>query len=590
MKDSVIVTEELNLHPEDHDLLDSPKYDNQKPTSTPSSNSLLNTPSPLQDDLDLYLNTDQVQQVPPPPADRIRVDIFVSLRRHGQKIDPTRVPKTCVARFSVQRKPLAYKQADFYETAVNQARIELLKVPPFSNLVAIQGPWMPQLEFIKPSFKIPKTRDTCVYSKTYPNKNELLMITHSFDFGTEHTEPHQKLYIIFDVNLKSKFHLQKIKTEEPVNKITHTATDSEFNLATGTLIDNAEKVIQTMNVDISQANTDWYSALITYREQRQLDNTNLLQIHPRPYTQSLPEQEHAPALLRCTEARHLVNNKGQVKPNLQVQIKTTGGREVFHTPDTTGTPLATPQAMPSTESITDEMNPTAQTQAVQPVFGLTQEMLMNIIQQTQPAQQAQIPMHLRLGPKTPPLAQTNPPGSPKKRRFQSGQRAKQRKPRHQEFHNQTWNLDRIPRWNPKEDSQSDYRSQEEDDDRRPQRPRSRDAYSGNHYQYHNRDPRISSHKRGRPDSYDNHRSQPHRSSYDRQPERPYRPRSRTPTYDRHQNNRPHRHRSDSPPAKRPRPNDPEQMKDLAKILNIAPDKMNEVYDVIGKAIQQRKNN
>ena len=32
------------------------------------------------------------------------------------------------------------------------------------------------------------------------------------------------------------------------------------------------------------------------------------------------------------------------------------------------------------------------------------------------------------------------------------------------------------------------------------------------------------------------------------------------------------------------------MKDLAKILNIAPDKMNEVYDVIGKAIQQRKNN
>ena len=128
-------------------------------------------------------------------------------------MDPKRVPKTCVTQFSVHRKPFAYKHLDFYQTAVTQAKTELLKVPPFSNLMALQGPWMPQWDFIKPSFKIPYSKDTCVYIKSYPNKNELLLVTHSFAFGTEKMDAHQRLYIILEVSLKSKYQLQKIKTE-----------------------------------------------------------------------------------------------------------------------------------------------------------------------------------------------------------------------------------------------------------------------------------------------------------------------------------------------------------------------------------------
>ena len=217
-------------------------------------------------------------------------------------------PETCLAQFSVFRKPLAYKQLDFYQAAVTQARTELLKVPPFSQFLAFQGPWMPEMEFAKPSFKIPNSKDTCVYIKSYPNKNELQLLTHSFDFGNEKTEPHQKLYIIFEMGLKSKFQLQKIKTQDQENKIAHTEVDSDFNSATQTLLENAENVMQTMDENVTQANTDWYSALVTYREQRQICTNNLLQVQPKPYQQTLPEQEHSPALVHCTEALHLVNN------------------------------------------------------------------------------------------------------------------------------------------------------------------------------------------------------------------------------------------------------------------------------------------
>ena len=123
--------------------------------------------------------------------------------------------------------------------------------------------------------------------------------------------------------------------------------DSNFNLATRTLLENAENAIQMMDEDVTQANTDWYSALVTYREQQKICNDHLLQIQPRPYQQSLTEQEHAPTLIHCTEVLHLVNNKGKVKPNLHIQIKPAGGWEVFHTPDTTGTPLTTPLEGPS---------------------------------------------------------------------------------------------------------------------------------------------------------------------------------------------------------------------------------------------------
>ena len=583
-------TEELNLHPEDDDFLD---FDTNAPNpKQPSKEKLLQTPSPIQVDEEGY---NQTEKIPPAqkslPKDRIRVDISVSLRRPGQKMDPKRIPKTCITQFSVHRKPLGYKHLDFYETAVDQAKIELLKTPPFSNLVAFQGPWMPQIEFIKPSFKIPNSKDTCVYIKSYPNLNELHLLQQSFDFGNGKVESYQKLYIILEVSIKTKFRLQKIKTEGPDDTVAHAAVDSDFNLASRTLLDNAEKVIHTMNENVTQANEDWYSALVTYREQRQICNNNLLQIQPRPYLQSLSEQEHAPALIHCTEVLHLVNNRGQVKPNLQIQIKTVGGREVFHTPDTTGTPLTTPLEGPSTfpliptgkeEPITTDQPPSTQT----PLIGLTKEMLIDILQQAQPAQ-PQLPMHLRLGPKTPPPEPQTQNEPLKRRRGQSGQRADKR--RQKAF--QRLDMGRNHRWNHNDEFQPEHRPTSEKDNRRPSRPHSRDSHNdGHHHHYHNRDPRMYAHHRGRTGSYDSDRSHPYRPPHDRHPDRSYRPRSRTPSYDRQQPERKYRHRSDSPPAKRPRTTDPKEMKDLAKILNIAPEKMTEAYDVLSQVMQHQKNN
>ena len=500
-------------------------------------------------------------------------------------MDPQKVPKTCITQFSVHRKPFGYRQADFYTTAVDQARIELFRSPPFAALSALQGPWMPTIGFVKPAFKLPNTKDTCVYIKSYPSQRELMLLSHSHDFGNEKTAPHQKLYIIFDLVLKSKFQLEKIKTETPEATPNTVATDCEYNLASRTLLENAEKVVPMLDENVTQAETEWYNALLTYKEQRQISPDNLVQIQPRPYQPALTVQDHAPALIHVTEVQHLVNNRGQVKPNLQIQIKTAGGREVFHTPDTTGTPLATPTEAPTEtpQPVVVALQPESITQgqphAMQPqIIGLTPEMLRTLMQQAQPAP-AQVPMHLRLGPPTPPVKTEKPPLPPKKRRHQSGQRAERRQQRMQKVQNHNWRMDKRPRWN--HNDEPDRHNREEDDNHRPSRPRSREAP----HNYYNRDPRHPSYNRGRPSSYNNERPQPY---YDRQPDRNYRPRSRSPSYERHHPDQKYHSRPDSPPAKRTQDADPEKLDDLAKILNVPPEKMNEAYQILG-ALSRIKN-
>ena len=400
----------LSLHPDDDDILDEGDSPAETRPRQSAADDLLNTPSPIREEVEALNRAKKTPATSQSSTkDRIRVDISVSLRRHGQKIDPTKVPKTCITQFSVHRKPLAYRQADFYTTAVDQARIELFKAPPFSSFLAFQGPWMPTIEFVKPAFKLPNTKDTCVFIKAHPTERQLMLLTHAHTFGNEKTEPHQKLYIIFDLVIKSKFQLEKVKTEIPEAISNTVATDSEYNLASRTLLENAEKVIPMLDENVAQAETEWYNALIVYKDQRQINPDNLVQIQPRPYQPALTVQDHAPALVHCTEVQHLVNNRGQVKPNLQIQIRAAGGREVFHTPDTTGTPLATPTETPTEMSqpiaIPLQVEPIGQGQppTIQPqIIGLTPEMLRSLMQQAQPAP-VQVPMHLRLGPKTPPL-------------------------------------------------------------------------------------------------------------------------------------------------------------------------------------------
>ena len=472
---------------------------------------------------------------------------------------------------------------------MDQARIELFKAPPFSSFLALQGPWMPTIEFVKPAFKLPNTKDTCVYIKSHPTERQLMLLTHSHNFGKENAEPHQRLYIIFDLVLKSKFQLEKVKTEIPEAISNTVATDSEYNLASRTLLENAEKVIPMLDENVAQAETEWYNALIVYKDQRQINPDNLVQIQPRPYQPALTVQDHAPALVHCTEVQHLVNNRGQVKPNLQIQIRAAGGREVFHTPDTTGTPLATPtetpteMAQPMAISLQSEPIIQGQPPTMQPqIIGLTPEMLRSLMQQAQPAP-VQVPMHLRLGPKTPPLETEKPQIPPKRRRGQSGTRAERRQQRQRNYQEQNWKFDKRPRWNHDDENHPDHHKREEDDNRRPSRPRSRNS-PPNHY---SRDPRHPSYNRGRTSSYDKERPQVY-NNYERQHDRKYRPRSRTPPYERQHPDRKYHSRPDSPPAKRNQPVDPEKLDDLAKILNVPPEKMDEAYQIL-RELQRIKN-
>ena len=83
------------------------------------------------------------------------------------------------------------------------------------------------------------------------------------------------------------------------------------------------------------------------------------------------------------------------------------------------------------------------------------------MQQAQPVQ-PQVPMHLRLGPKTLPIEPEKPQVPPKKQRWQSGLRAERRQNRQQNFQDQNWKFNKRPHWNQSDENQSDYHNREED--------------------------------------------------------------------------------------------------------------------------------
>ncbi len=234
----------------------------------------------------------------------------------------------------------------------------------------------------------------------------------------------------------TKIQLQRIKSEdiESVAKDTH--INGPFTAVAKRVIDEADRAIDMMSTDIQKAKCNWFDALIAYRDTREAFlNRDIAAMQLPPYQQELPEDQN------ITTPRLTIIEPN--RPNLQIQIKP-GGREVFHTPDTTGTPqpmIATDNPFPM-DDIVHPVSPNypssglthipPHTQPQNPVpisphifFNMCMEqkqhqqqqpqLLMQEQQQLQINQQ-QLPMHQRLGPRTPPILQTPPPPLPPKKR------------------------------------------------------------------------------------------------------------------------------------------------------------------------------
>ena len=593
----------MDLHPADVDLLDGPDYELPDiPTGTPPNDGMLHTPSPVSEENGQYSgakirysapekvkHTAPLAKVPPAKVTRFRYDINISFRTPGQKMYPTKTPKTCVVQFCIMQDPQAYESMEFYKTTITKAKEELMKVTPFSALKRLQGPWLPEVKFVKPSFKYANTDSTCAYFATYPSKADIQFMMEPYIFGTEENAPHYKFFIIFDCDVSTKVQLQRIKEENTEPRTREACTETENNTAEQNLLDNANKAMNMMNSDIQKASSDWFSALVQYRDQKATSsNTDFTTIQPQQYNQALSVHDHFQPSIPA-----IIDNG---KPNLQIHLKT-GGREVFHTPDTTGTPQ--PAYAEEIFPITNTqhlMNPDYQPQLPPPMHqqqtpqmatALTPHMFFNMcLQQQQPQMQIQpqvqllqppqqLPMHQRLGPRTPPVDETPPPLPPKKRPHPLGPRDHRRnylQPEHRQQRDQSqWR----PHWErDSRHSQSDYHShEEEEDERRRRQSRSRSiSPTRSRERYHHRDPRIKP--------------------------APYRPRGKIrQTFPPSRNNKPPRHvqygeykkqqqqrqQETQPP---PPPPDPAQFTEYAKILNVAPEQMCEAYQVIQKA-QQR---
>ena len=259
-------------------------------------------------------------------------------------MNPTKTPKTCVVQFCIMHDPQAYQGMEFYKTTITKAKEELMKVTPFSTLRRLQGPWMPEIKFLKPSFKYANTDSTC-YFQSYPSTFDIQFMMEPYTFGTEENAPQYKFFVIFDCDVSTKVQLQRIKLENTESPTKDAQTKTEEDTAERNLRENADRAMALMNSDIQKASSDWFSALVQYRDQKAAITTpHLTMIWPQPYNQVLPSDKH-----QQQPSPALIDNG---KPNLQIHIGT-GGREVFHTPDTTGTPQPT---------ITEDTFPMANTQ------------------------------------------------------------------------------------------------------------------------------------------------------------------------------------------------------------------------------------
>jgi len=395
-----------------------------------SNNDLLQTPSPISETdvlpathqsptafLTEVLQTTKIAKKirhSTPPEARVRIDVFVSLRNNGQKVDTTKMPKTCITQFSLNRSPNAFRNMEFYKAIVKDARAHLALAAPFPAYTQVETPFLPSPEYRYPMFKFAKTETTCFTLKSYPSEVEIGWLPEPHKFVEGHITS-QRLYVIFECVFKQKYTYTKIKQEPEESPTKTEGTNHDLNKRTTHLIKEAERISDLLEADPMQAKLDWLALLYQYQQMRATGET--VQAIETPMTE-LSHQHTDVGILQPTVI--LDEKTGREKPNLQIQITHHGDRAVSHTPDTTGTPATTPNLTIPPYISAAPTNPALI--HVDPDL-LLEYVLQRKQQQKETAtvtteQKPTLPIKDRLGPMTPPPPYTevnvkteNGPGS-----------------------------------------------------------------------------------------------------------------------------------------------------------------------------------
>jgi hypothetical protein len=316
------------------------------------NNDLLQTPSPISENdplpatqqsptafLTEVLQTTKIAKKirnSTPPETRVRIDVFVSLRNNGQKIDTIKMPKTCITQFSLNWSPNAFRNTEFYKAIVKDARAHLALAAPLPAYTQVETPFLPSPEYRYPMFKFAKTETTCFTLKSYPSEVEIGWLPEPHKFVEGHITS-QRLYVIFECVFKQKYTYTKIKQEPEESPTKTEGTNHDLNKRTTHLIKEAERIADLLAADPMQAKLDWLALLYQYQQLRATGETI-------PAMEELiTELSNQPTDVGIIQPTVILDEKtGKEKPNLQIQITHHGDRAVSHTPDTTGTPATTP--------------------------------------------------------------------------------------------------------------------------------------------------------------------------------------------------------------------------------------------------------
>ena len=409
------------MHPEDSDFYgDSEPFDfglqqQQGPTSTKEEKEnehLLHTPPQVrEEDLPPKVPRNPAKTRSPPKttsrAPTVRYDILVSFRKPKERLT-NRAPDTCVAQYTLNRAPNAYRQPEFYKGLATRARTNLLSTPPYSAWSQLQGPFIPKFDFASPMFKYALADKTCHTFKTYPKEEDTVVAPEPGVFlrNERPDTEHVRFYVTFDCNISQKTVLRAIKEERVVETL-DSGVQEEYPTPVMKLIQAADRAAYILSSNPQQAAADWMAAFPIYtRELTEWSPTALRfqQVQPQICGPE-PSVEHPATLPRnsTSEVPLIVTNFGQpkIRKNLQVTINTKGGgRDIVATPDTTGTPQPGPQEDPQDLTI----KPVDTSMLMAPIPQEENPNIKGLLLQILNNQQQMVPRpsaYHRLGPKTP---------------------------------------------------------------------------------------------------------------------------------------------------------------------------------------------
>jgi hypothetical protein len=271
-------------------------------SNTGSNNNLLQTPSPIskndplpatQQSLTAFL-TEVLQTTKiakkiwnsTPPETRVQIDVFVSLRNNGQKVDTIKMPKTCITQFSLNQSPNPFRNTEFYKAIVKDARAHLALAAPFPAYTQVETPFLPSPEYRYQMFKFAKTETTYFTLKSYPSEVEIGWLPEPHKFVEGHITS-QRLYVIFECVFKQKYTYTKIKQEPEESPTKTEGTNHDLNRRTTLLIKEAKQIADPLTVDTVQAKLDWIALLYQYQQLRAPGET--IPIMEEPITE-LPNQ------------------------------------------------------------------------------------------------------------------------------------------------------------------------------------------------------------------------------------------------------------------------------------------------------------